>query len=61
MLEQKNTEVLSGAMKTIKKNMGTNEIERNTLIKNLENYDWPVIQRYILYGYFMAGPILHTW
>lgn len=42
-----------------------NNKESSQWIKNtnsmLEGYDWPVIQRYIVYGYFMAGPILHGW
>ncbi|XP_063976953.1 peroxisomal membrane protein 2 [Diachasmimorpha longicaudata] len=24
-------------------------------------YNWPVLQRYVVYGYFLAGPILHQW
>ncbi|KAG8041078.1 hypothetical protein G9C98_002066 [Cotesia typhae] len=27
----------------------------------LEDYNVPVLRRYLAYGYFLAGPILHGW
>ncbi|XP_057331166.1 PXMP2/4 family protein 4-like isoform X1 [Microplitis mediator] len=27
----------------------------------IEDYNLPVLQRYLTYGYFLAGPILHGW
>ncbi|XP_044003919.1 mpv17-like protein isoform X2 [Aphidius gifuensis] len=59
MLENTNSRMPSGTLKI--KHYETNENEKIDIMKILENYDWQVIQRYILYGYFMAGPILHTW
>uniref|UniRef100_A0A0C9RLF8 Mpv17l_2 protein n=2 Tax=Fopius arisanus TaxID=64838 RepID=A0A0C9RLF8_9HYME len=37
------------------------EVDSNKIGENLEEngYNWSVLRRYIVYGYFLAGPILH--
>ncbi|XP_011312674.1 peroxisomal membrane protein 2 [Fopius arisanus] len=39
------------------------EVDSNKIGENLEEngYNWSVLRRYIVYGYFLAGPILHGW
>ncbi|KAK0168087.1 hypothetical protein PV327_001923 [Microctonus hyperodae] len=68
--EKLHTKTSSDSLSVMESSSGVNyqsinKKESSQWIKNansmIENYNWPVIQRYIAYGYFMAGPILHGW
>lgn len=68
--EKLHTETSSDSLSVMESSSGVNyssiyKKESSQWIKNansmLEGYNWPVILRYIAYGYFMAGPILHGW